>query len=329
MNAIQRKKLTVILNAGSGTLVQLGAEKVAARLRAIYASAGCEAKIQIVEGDGLPAAFREVLQDPPEALVIGGGDGTVAAAAGMLAHGDIPLGILPLGTFNLAARDVGMPLDWEEAAAVLVEAPVRRMDLLEIHGRMVLCLAVLGFYPALALGKREYHGHWLVKTWQTIVSSLRSAATFPPLQLHIEHEGTVTTCRTRMALLANNDYANLFGLVPQRTSLDGGFCTLYVSRHLSRWGLSRSVLSWILGRWEQDREITIFRARHLRIDVRRHRQVPVMLDGETVRLPLPLEVKLWPQALAYLSPLPADAPAPAAHTLPLASHPWEQGDVLS
>ncbi|MER7334151.1 MULTISPECIES: diacylglycerol kinase family protein [unclassified Micromonospora] len=65
----------------------------------------------------------------PDLLVAGGGDGTIGTAARLLAHRDIALGLLPLGTTNNFARTVGVPLDLDAAVAVLTDGKVIDVDL--------------------------------------------------------------------------------------------------------------------------------------------------------------------------------------------------------
>jgi YegS/Rv2252/BmrU family lipid kinase len=65
----------------------------------------------------------------PDLLVCGGGDGTIGAAARHLAHRDMALGLLPLGTTNNFARTVGIPLDLDEAVAILRRGKVVDVDL--------------------------------------------------------------------------------------------------------------------------------------------------------------------------------------------------------
>lgn len=302
MNPAKRRQLTVILNRESGTLMKLGPDLVEAELRGILEELGCEVEIRNVMGKEVQAALEAARQGTAEAVIVGGGDGTVASAATVFAGQEKPLGILPLGTFNLAARDVGMPLDWQEAAKLLVTAPVGEMDLLDVEGKLYLCVVVLGFYPSLALGQPEYHGNWVVKTFRTLVHALRSAATFPPLNLRLNDGESVHTHRTRMVLMANNDYEDMFGIIPKRRSLDAGYFTVYISKHTSQFGLIKSVLSWILGRWKQDREITVLQATGLEIDVKRKRRMAVMMDGELDKIDLPFRVQLRPKALRIIAP---------------------------
>ena len=132
-----------------------------------------------------------------------------------------------------------------------------------------MCMVVLGFYPALIMGRPEYHGNWIVKTLRTLWGTLRSVAKFPPLHLRVNARGLIQDHRTRLVLLANNDYEDIFGIIPKRRSLDAGYFTIYVSKHASGVGLLRAAVLWLLGRWKQDREIASIRTSQVEIDVRR------------------------------------------------------------
>jgi diacylglycerol kinase family enzyme len=314
MPSPSRRKLSLVLNRESGTLLRLGPDEVEAGLKQIFQEMDCAVEIRQVTGQELQAALEAARDGPAEAVIVGGGDGTVATAATVFAGHDKPLGLLPLGTFNLAARDVGMPLDWEEAARALVTAPVGQMDLLDVEGRLFMCVVVLGFYPALVMGQPEYHGSWIVKSCRTLWDALRSVATFPPLNLTLHHEGQEQTqsFRTRIALLANNDYEDLFGLIPKRRSLDAGYFTVYISRHRTRLGMAKSLLAWMLGRWKEDRELKVIQATDVEINVRRKRRVAVMMDGELEKMPLPFRVKIVPKALWVIAPRLAEEEATAA-----------------
>ncbi|MFI7608419.1 diacylglycerol/lipid kinase family protein [Micromonospora sp. NPDC049366] len=77
----------------------------------------------------LESVLAAVADLGPDLLVAGGGDGTLSAAARLLAHRDIALGLLPLGTTNNFARTVGVPLDLAAAVAVLSQGKVVDVDL--------------------------------------------------------------------------------------------------------------------------------------------------------------------------------------------------------
>lgn len=296
------RRFTIILNEEAGTVVRLGREAVLEALERGFKDAAVETSVQCVSPNQVQPCLEAAADSDADAVIVGGGDGTVASAATLLAGKGKVMGVLPLGTFNLAARDLGMPLDLEEAAKALATAPVVPMDAMELNGRLYLCLMVLGFYPALKMAAPEYHGWWLVRAFRTLRDSLRHAATFPSLDLTLKEEGRTVYSRTRVVMIANNDYEDVFGVLPKRASLDGGFFTVYLSSHKTRLGMVRSFLAWILGRWKQDREVTRLQTTELEIHARRKRTLPVMMDGEVERLPLPLRITLRPGALQVLAP---------------------------
>ncbi|MFI7597294.1 diacylglycerol/lipid kinase family protein [Actinoplanes sp. NPDC049681] len=77
----------------------------------------------------LERSLTSALEQSPDLLVAGGGDGTISTAARMLAHRDIALGLLPLGTTNNFARTVGVPLELGEAVTTLADGTVIDVDL--------------------------------------------------------------------------------------------------------------------------------------------------------------------------------------------------------
>lgn len=288
-------------------MVRLGKDAVVEAVTRAFQEGAVQLELHAVKAKDLQATLEQAVAGEADALIVGGGDGTVASAATLLAArkktNTMAMGVLPLGTFNLAARDLGMPLDLEEAARALTTAPVAPMDAMELNGRLYLCLMVLGFYPALKMARPEHHGWWLVRAFHTLRDSVRHAATFPKLSLDlVQEDGQKLQYRTRVALIANNDYAEVFGVLPQRASLNAGHFTVYVSTHRTRLGLLRSLLAYVLGRWKQDKEVARLQTTELEIHARRNRTLPVMMDGEVEKLALPLRITLRPGVLQVIAP---------------------------
>jgi diacylglycerol kinase family enzyme len=295
-------RATIVLNRESGDVDTIGPEKLADDLGVAFREHGIAATIHLVPGAGLQKALTAARDDPSEVVIVGGGDGTVSAAVSVLAGCTKPLGVLPLGTFNIAARDLGVPLDWKDAVAALAQSPATKMDLLEVNGELYCCVVVLGFFPALKLAQPEHHGNWLIRAAQATTLALRSMATYPPLDLSLHLEGKELRHRTRFIIIANNDYEEMFGLIPRRTGIDGGFFTVYLSKHRTNWGMGRALLRWITGRFKQDRELTVLHTDELVIHVKHDRVIPIMLDGEVKRLQTPLRIRTRPKALRVLAP---------------------------
>lgn len=84
---------------------------------------------------------REAVRAGAGLVLASGGDGTVAACAGGVAGSAIPLGVLPCGTGNLLARNLGLPLSLDEALMVALTGSDRRLDVGTANGRPFVVMA--------------------------------------------------------------------------------------------------------------------------------------------------------------------------------------------
>ena len=148
-------KVRVIVNRHGGTL-KASKHDAEAPLRKAFAAAGVEAEIRLTEPEDLDEALGEAAEASGlDAVVAGGGDGTLSCAAGHLAGTDRPLGILPLGTLNHLARDAGIPTELDEAAAVIAAGQVRAIDLAEVNGRIFVNNSSVGLYPDMVMLREQ------------------------------------------------------------------------------------------------------------------------------------------------------------------------------
>jgi NAD(P)-dependent dehydrogenase (short-subunit alcohol dehydrogenase family) len=106
-------RVVALMNAGAGS--QAPAQGTRAALDRSFAEHGVDAVLRFLSGTELKAAARDALglarRGEIDAVVVGGGDGSVRTVAGVLADTGVPLGILPLGTLNHFAKDVGIAVD--------------------------------------------------------------------------------------------------------------------------------------------------------------------------------------------------------------------------
>lgn len=102
--------------------------------------------IETRTGDPVSEIVKGRLPDGFDRVVAVGGDGTVSAVAHALEGGDVPLGIVPAGTGNLVARELGIPLSIEESVALVAgkASRLRRIDAMRIGGRTYLLNAGVG-----------------------------------------------------------------------------------------------------------------------------------------------------------------------------------------
>ena len=292
--------IAVILNLRSG----LGhGDEQAERLRELFASQGVEAVIHPAhDGEAIVAATRRALESKPAAVVAAGGDGTVSAVASCLRGTGVALAVLPLGTLNHFARDLGIPADIEDAVKAIAGGRRLGIDLGEVNQRSFLNNASLGIYPDIVRDReRQQRRLGRGKYWAMFWATSRVMKRSPFLKLRLEIDGHATLCRSPFVFVGNNDYVMEGFNIGMRSSLRDGCLSVYTTQRRTRWGLLRLALRALLGRLQQARDFSIERAASLRIDSRR-RWLLVATDGEVTAMETPLTFRVLPRALEVIVP---------------------------
>jgi diacylglycerol kinase family enzyme len=236
----------------------------------------------------------------PAVIVAAGGDGTVCAVAQVLAGGAVPLGILPLGTLNHFARDLGLPLDIRAAVAVIAAGRIATVDAAEVNGRVFVNNSSIGLYPNM-VRDRDRQPRRRAKWLAMALALLRVLRRPMARRLIIECGGRVERQRTPFAFIGNNVYDTTLPTLGRRATLSAGELCLFVAKprsHLAAVGL---MLRLALGRADQARDFESSIAKALEIDSR-HRRLTIALDGEVLRLRTPLRYRSRPGALRVLVP---------------------------
>ena len=299
--------IAVVLNAASGHDT---AAKVADRLREIFATAGREARITLARGE-INAAMRRAVEDGCDTLVAGGGDGTINCGASAVVGRKIPLGVLPLGTLNHFAKDLGIPLDLDEATKVVLDGIVCQVDVGEVNGRVFLNNSSLGVYPAIVRLRERYEtkvrGKWIAALWAGLTVLRRNP--FMAVRIVVEEKATVR--RTPLLLVANNEYRMSGIHAGTRESLTRGRLALYVLNAEQRPGLLRLAWQVLLKGAEQVKEVDLITLEEATVETRR-RRLQVATDGEVFTLESPLSYRIRPGALRVHVPATTSACNPMA-----------------
>jgi diacylglycerol kinase family enzyme len=286
--------IAVVLNDSSGSGDCAAAAK---RLEEIFSAAGREARITVAKGGNeLRAAGERAVQAGSETLVAGGGDGTINTVASTVVGKEIPLGVLPLGTLNHFAKDLGIPVDLDAAAKVVLEGIVCHVDVGEINGRIFLNNSSLGVYPAI-VRLRERHqesglGKWIAAAWASLTVLRRN----PFLTVRIIVDNQAIVRRTPFVFVGNNEYRMVGLQAGSRESLAGGHLAVYVLNAAHRIGLLRLAWQVLLKGVERVKELDLLTVEQVTIETRR-RRLQVALDGEVIPLESPLEYRIRPAAL--------------------------------
>jgi YegS/Rv2252/BmrU family lipid kinase len=303
--AAKETALSVIINASAHSD---GAADVSAELARQFEAAGIQATIRLAKsGANVADEVSAAMLQKPEMIVVGGGDGTLNAAASKLVGSEIALGVLPLGTLNHFARDLHIPLELDQAIAVIAEGHCARIDVGEVNDRCFLNNSSIGIYPHLVM-KREQQQQWLGRAkWPAFAwAALAVLRRYPFVEVQLDVDGQSLARKTPFVFVGNNRYEMEGFRIGERASLDGGELSLYVANRTGRLGLVRLAFRALFRHLDQATDFDTVCARQ--IDVRTRRtHIHVSTDGEIRRMETPLRYRIAPGALKVVVPRPGRA----------------------
>ena len=293
------KPIPVLVNRAGGSAAAAGAG-LKKNVAAAFAEAGLKAEITLLDGGAIAQAVEKLMRR--DLIVVGGGDGTLGAAAGMLAGSQTALGILPLGTYNHFARQLGIPQDLTEAARIVAQARRQRVDLGAVNGRVFLNNASIGFYPSLVRTREQVQQYGLPKWLANLPASWAALRRLRHHRLSIAAEGVAQEVRTPLLFVGNNVYALDGGQIGTRRTLDEGCLSLYAVGGRSRLGALWFGLKVLAGRSDLKRDFALAETCRA-LTVRAHGgHIHVALDGEIHRMESPLRFELRPRAVDVIAP---------------------------
>lgn len=288
----------VILNAKAGTILDLGADKVRAEVDAALTRPGHDVDVMVREGEDMAKIIASAPSLGYDRLIVGAGDGTISTAASALAGTDIALGVLPLGTMNMLAYDIGLPRDLAGALTALRDSEPMRIDVAMVNGRAFHGVSGIGFFSQMALAReafRQTHGRiagWFRALARALLRSGR-------VRLDIEVDGRRVSMEAYAAVVTNNSFD---GAGWHRSRLDAGEIEVHIAEErgaLARMKLGADVL---VQSWRDNPGVHSFRGQRVVINSVRRNRAWVATDGEVTREDMPLIYEVRPKALSLLLP---------------------------
>jgi diacylglycerol kinase (ATP) len=263
----------------------------------------------------LVLAGQRAVAEKPDALVVVGGDGMVSLGTNLVAKTKVPLGIIPSGTGNDMARGLGIPYnDTEAAVNVLAEAltrPPRVIDAALIRHTddktglpketWFACLLSAGF-DAIANERANSMHHPKGPSRYTIALVIELAK-LKPIKYRLVLDGVETIKKATLVSVGNGVSLGGGMLVTPDALLDDGLLDVLVVDQLSRTAFLRIFPRVFKGTHVTDSRVNIQRAKHIIIDAE---NVAAYADGERVG-PLPIDIRVVPNALRVLAPLPVSS----------------------
>jgi diacylglycerol kinase family enzyme len=292
--------ITVILNPAAHAGQN---DDIRSQLADLFGAAGILFRL-VSFGSGAEAmdAARRAAEAGDDAVVAAGGDGTVSTVASVLAGSDMPMGVLPLGTLNHFAKDLGLPLDLGEAVKTIASRRTVKVDVGEVNGRTFLNNSSIGIYPDIVMEREALRRRGYRKWTALAVATAGILRHYRGLVLKITAGGPAETARTPFLLVGNNEY-QIDGIhLGDRSRLNGGRLSAYHAPRVHARELPRLLALALAGRARENHILESFLARELRVETPGRRSLRVALDGEIVRMTAPLHYRIRPLALRVIVP---------------------------
>ena len=317
-------RVLVILNAKAGTLVSSADKDAATRIRDRFATHGVEAEVRDVPGPELLKVTTEARHSGRYDLIVaGGGDGTLNTIAGALVGGDVPFGILPLGTFNHLARELAIPLELDAAIDALALGQDRPFNVGEVNGQIFLLFAAIGIYSDMikhrdaqrtALGRK--------KMWAGTIAFFKMLARWPLMRVTLRDfeppigRHSISRLTTVAYVTLSSFQMEQMGLADAPTKSARTAFTVLISPHVSRLGLLFVMVKGMLRLARVGEDMEEIRCDALTLAPRGRSVVRVGYDGEVATMETPLRLRVIRGGLKMRIPAtaPASVKAPAAVT---------------
>lgn len=295
------RKVMVIYNPRAGTLLAMGGDPEHS-LRMLFEPRGIEVVLYALTEHNL-TQLLECAVTSTDAVVVCGGDGSILGVVNALGNCKLPLAVLPGGTMNILARDLGLPLELEAAADVIRGGRIRAIDVAYVNNHPFLCNSAIGLMPHLARTREKLRElSWWRKWPSVLMHAVKLLRNYPRLRVTINTQGKTQVFRTRAIAISNNPLADAPGPIPPRETLDAGKLGIYIARDTSRWAVVKVAARMMAGTWQQNETVACLSIQSAVLSLDRPRLLSVMNDGEPTQLYTPLHYTIHPQALRVLVP---------------------------
>src|SRR5882724_10482735 len=281
-------KVIALINARSGSLASTPNLDQTEHIREAFSAERMTVDVRALDGHDIVPAAKQALTEKPDTIVAGGGDGTISGVAGVLAHSSIPPGLLPLGTLNHFAKDLGIPINIEGAVKIIAAGHAKTIDLARVNGRYFINNSSIGIYPQVVRQREELRmrlgrGKWIAM----VIASLNALRRFPIFNVRIGIGEKSVLRQTPFVFVGNNRYEMSLMSVRSRQRLDEGILSLYFTHRTGRFGMLRLALRALFGRLEQAKDFESIYLPDLWIETPK-RRLHVALDGEVENISPPL-----------------------------------------
>jgi diacylglycerol kinase family enzyme len=247
------------------------------------------------------ALIRQRMNEGVRLFVAAGGDGTINTVIQPLVNTDAIFGVIPVGTYNHFAKDLGIPLAWRDALDVILSGAIKPIDTARINERFFVNNVSMGLYPEL-VARREEKGRDYPRWKARLLAAFATLRKYPYIAVTLDSEHHHEVIRTHVLMVSNNSYdLSRLGIEAPRLALGEGRLSVYWLPHVRRLALTSFIAHYLAGRVHAAPGFRSFRTSQVRLHSSKKR-FHLGVDGEVETMDLPLVITIVPQSLSVRVP---------------------------
>ncbi|MGC9990879.1 MAG: YegS/Rv2252/BmrU family lipid kinase [Candidatus Cybelea sp.] len=257
---------------------------------------GAAVRVQLTR-NGIEPVAESAAGGPIDAVVVAGGDGTVARHISRAIELDVPIGIVPLGTFNDLARTLAIPFDLGAACALIASGKTRRIDVARVNGAYYATEASVGISSRIARlqkpADKQRFGLGAI-----VLSVLRAIRVARPFHAEIAYDGERASLKTIQLTVAN---AQSFGgfITVEDAAIDDGWLDLYALDGVGLWPVIQAFAAVVAHQGRSAQGVSTFRSTAFSVSTRRRHRITA--DGEPAGT-TPARFEILPAAVRVFAP---------------------------
>lgn len=296
-------RIAAILNRDGGTLRSTDLESYGNYLQEVFSAHGHKIEVHQVAGKSIESALSDSASNKAiDAILCGGGDGSVSAAAGIAWKAKKALGVLPAGTMNLFARSLSIPLDIHKAAEALAAGNAEPIDIASANGRPFVHQFSVGLQPRIVKERSKIgYSTRIGKMLSGLQASIGAFRRPPEFAAVVEADGEISEDIFSFLAVSNNLHTE--GHMPYPDDLTRGELGIYRAGVLSVTDNAQLASDLFLGSWGNNPNLRVTSAESVSLRFphvnRRHR---ASVDGELTRLLSKIDIRIHPGELTAMVP---------------------------
>lgn len=294
-------KIKAIFNRDGGTFRTTDMTAYGNKVEAIFRDAGHQIEIATVSGAEMQQALEKTCRrDDLDAIVAGGGDGTISAAAGVAWKTGMPLGVVPAGTMNLFARTLKLPLDIWKAPEVLAQGTIIDGDIGSADGRAFVHQFSMGLHARMVRYRESFSFR---SRLGKITASTRAAVGVifnpPDFEIEFDVDGHHESRHVSAVSVSNNPFGR--DTLMYADDVTAGHLGFYTAPPLSPPGVAKLALDVLRGKFRDNPVITEMSGHALDLHFPKvDRKINCVIDGELLPMGRDVALRIHPGELKLL-----------------------------